>query len=331
MPAPDATKDWTTIPVARIEDLRDAVLGAGLDATQMSRGDLSGSIAFVELDGMAFTSGLIGGRVALNGPLSGDRVTIGIGIDLPAGTRHWLSEVGTGNIGIFLPGDEHDSIYAPGSLYATVTLTSDRLEEEAAQLDLTLDQRTLGGTGVHPRKVAPEIPDRLRMQFRHVHRDHAVPGDPARAMLHAVLRHIARPPRVMNVGTRPGCHGRIVRRARAYIDEHLSEPISADEIACAAGVSRRTLFRAFQYILDETPQSYVRRLRLHRIRRDLADAPERACTIALIANEWGMSDHGRMAGSYRQLFGEKPSETLRAMRAPGSENSGTHCTAGSSF
>tara|TARA_R110002124_G_scaffold282384_1_gene457468 strand:+ start:628 stop:1122 length:495 start_codon:yes stop_codon:yes gene_type:complete len=153
MPAPNATKGWTTVPIARIEDLRDAVLGADLNATQMSRGDLSGSIAFAELDEMVFTSGFLGGRVALDGPLSGDRVTIGIGIDLPAGTRHWLSEVGTGNVGIYLPGDEHDSIYAPGALYATVTLTTDRLEQEAAQLDLALDERTLGGTGVHPRKV----------------------------------------------------------------------------------------------------------------------------------------------------------------------------------
>jgi AraC-like DNA-binding protein len=313
----DATVDWTTVPIARVEDLRDAVLGAGLDATQLSRGNLTGGIAFAELDGMVFTSGYVGGRVALNGPLSGDRVTIGIGIDLPAGTRHWLSEVGTGNVGVYLPGDEHDSIYAPGSLYATVTLTADRLEAEAAQLDLALDERTLGGTGVHPRKVAPAIPTRLREQFRCVHGGHPVPGDPARAMLHAVLCHLARPPRAMNVGTRPGSHGRIVRRARAYIAEHLSEPISADALASAAGASRRTLFRAFAEILDETPRSYVRRLRLHRIRRDLADAPERVCTIALIANEWEMSDLGRMAGAYRELFGEKPNETLQAARAPG--------------
>jgi len=314
MQAPGLTNTWTTVPISRIEDLRDAVLGAGLDATQMSRGDLSGGIAFSDVAGMVFTSGLIGGRVALSGPLSGAGVTIGIGLDLPAGTRHWLSEVGTGNVGVYLPGDEHDSIYAPGSLYATVTLTSDRLEEEAADLDLVLDQKTLGGTGVHPRKVAPEIPIALREQFRRVHAGFAVPNDPGRAMLDAVLRHLARPPRRTNAGTQPGCYGRIVERARAYIIANLSEPISVDEIACAACASRRTLFRAFAEILDETPQTYTRRLRLHRIRHDLAGDPERTCTIALIANEWGMSDLGRMARWYREIFGEMPSETMAKAR-----------------
>lgn len=313
MPTCQTTAAWKTLPIARIEDLSDAVMGAGLEATQMSRGDLSGSLAFSQVGGVVFTSGLIGGRVALRGPLSDDRVTIGIGIDLPAGTRHWLNEVETGNIGVYLPGDEHDSIYAPGSLYATVTLTAERLEDEAARLDLVLDRGTLGGTGVHGRKVAPNVPAALGYQFRSIHRGWAVHKDPARAVLEAVLCHLARPPHARNTGTQPGCHGRIVARARAYIMENLAEPMSVDEIASAAGASRRTLFRAFADIMDETPGSYVRRLRLHRIRHHLAGDRERVCTIAMIANEWGMSDVGRMAGSYRELFGERPSDTLAAL------------------
>lgn len=309
-------RKWIAAPISRIEDLSDAVMGAGLEATQMSQGELSGSIAFSDVDGMVFTCGHIGGRVALTGPLSGDRVTIGIGLDLPPGTRHWLNEVEDGNVGIFLPGDEHDSIYAPGSLYATVTLTAQRLEEEAAALDLVLDRKTLGGTGVHARKLSPAIADLLQVQLRSIHKGRDVRADPARIMLDAVLRHLARPPRKLNGGRAPCRHGRVLERARAYILANLSEPMSVDEIASAAGASRRTLFRAFDEILDETPRTFVRRLRLHRIRRDLADGPERACTIALIANEWGMSDLGRMAGWYRDLFGERPSETLAETRTP---------------
>jgi hypothetical protein len=67
---------------------------------------------------------------------------------MAAGTRHWLKEVKTGNIAVFCAGDEHDALYAPGSLYATATLTHDRLQEIAAQAGLVLDARTLGGKGV---------------------------------------------------------------------------------------------------------------------------------------------------------------------------------------
>jgi AraC-like DNA-binding protein len=106
----------------------------------------------------------------------------------------------------------------------------------------------------------------------------------------------------------------IVRRARAYILEHLAEPLSPETLAQAALTSRRTLFRAFAEILGDTPQVYVMRLRLHRIRHDLAGDDERACTVALIANQWGISELGRMARRYRDLFGEFPSETLAMQR-----------------
>lgn len=309
---------WTRVPISRIENLSDAVYGAGLDATQMSAGDLSGGLAFSESDGVIYTSGLINGRVALFGPLAQDMVTIGIGLYLAPGTRHWLKEVETGNIGVFSPGDEHDSIYAPGSLYATVTLTKEKLEEEAAQYDLVLDSAVLGGTGVHARDIVPEVLTSLKNGFERIHQGSGAPGDDnvGRIMLNALIWHLGRRPHVGLRGTYHGGFGTIVRRARAYILENLSEPISVDAVAAAAYTSRRTLFRAFAEVLDDTPRAYVRRLRLHRIRNDLASDAERACTIALTANQWGISDLGRMSAWYRELFGERPSETLANHRDP---------------
>lgn len=303
---------WTRLPVSRIEDLSNAVRGAGLHATQISAGHLSGSLAFSERNGVFCTSGLINGRVALFGPLSESMITLGIGLRLVPGTRHWFNEVETGNVGVFLPGDEHDSIYAPGSMYAALTLTADRLEQEAAKENLILDGNILGGTGVHARNLAPSVLTGLQSSFQCIH-ERGTSGDCSAVgdeMLSALIAHLARPPHQTNVGRCPVHHGKIVERARAYIHDHLSEPMSVDEIAAAAYASRRTLFRAFEDILDESPRHYVRRLRLHRIRHDLASEAERACTIALIANQWGMSDLGRMSGWYRELFGERPSETV---------------------
>ena len=86
--------------------------------------------------------------------------------------------------------------------------------------------------------------------------------------------------------------------------------MSIDKIANAAWTSQRTLHRAFQLVLDETPYSYVLKLRLHRIRHDLASDAEVTCTVTCIASRWGISELGRFAGWYRDLFGERPSETL---------------------
>jgi AraC-like DNA-binding protein len=310
---------WTLVPITRIEDLSDAVYGAGLEAMQMSRAPVTGSLAFAEHDGVVYSTGLIGGRVALAGPLSESMITFGVGLTITPGSRHWLNEVATGDFGVFLPGDDHDALYAPGSLYATATLTAERLEQVAERIGLVLDTRTLGGTGFHARRVAETKLAGLRAQFEHVHAGRqgsasrvAALGD---GLLDAVIAHFGRPPRPRVGRTDPRGYARIVARARAYIVENLEHPLSIDAIAAAAYTSRRTLYRAFTDVLDETPQSYVRKLRLHRIRRHLASDAEVLCTITVVANQWGISELGRLSGWYRDLFGELPSET-RARRRP---------------
>jgi AraC-like DNA-binding protein len=309
---------WTRIPITRVEDLRDAVYGAGLEAMQMSRAPVTGSLAFAEHGGIVYSTGHIGGRVALTGPLSESMLTLGLGLELGPGTRHWLNEVATGACGVFLPGDDHDAFYMPGSLYATATLTAERLEEIAAHMGLVLDASTLGGTGIHTRQVPERALAGIRAQFEHVHagRSGAASGVAGlgRGLLNAIIAQVGRPPRPLIGRVNPHGHARIVARARAYILENLEHPLSIDAIAAAAYTSRRTLHRAFAYVLDETPQSYVRKLRLHRIRHDLASDAEFLCTITVVANQWGISELGRFSGWYRDLFGELPSETLASRR-----------------
>ncbi len=112
----------------------------------------------------------------------------------------------------------------------------------------------------------------------------------------------------------PGKRERIVARARDFIHESLSQPLSVEAIASAASTSPRTLHRAFQDVLDETPYSYVLKLRLRRIRHVLVSDAELTCTIASIANQWGITELGRFAGYYQGLFGELPSKTRARCR-----------------
>ena len=43
----------------------------------------------------------------------------------------------TGSVGVFHGGDEHDAFYTPGSLYATATISLERLEQIAAAAKFT--------------------------------------------------------------------------------------------------------------------------------------------------------------------------------------------------
>jgi AraC-like DNA-binding protein len=310
----------THVSIARIEDLSDAVLGAGLEAMQMSRAPVTGSLAFAAHDGIIYSSGVIGGRVALRGPLSETMVTFGIGLRIAPGSRHWLSEVVTGDCGIFLPGDEHDAFYAPGSLYATATLSAERLDELAEQASLVLDPRALGGTGIYAQRLPECTLVGLRSAFEWVHAGRAAEASNAARvgtrLLDAIVAQFGRPPRPRIGVSDPRGLGRIVARARAHVLENLERPITVEAMVAAASTSRRTLHRAFNAVLDETPQSYVRKVRLHRIRRELASDAEVACTVSIAANRWGVGELGRLSGWYRDLFGELPSTTLRRARAP---------------
>lgn len=312
-PLADASVErWSRISAERIEHFQEAVLGAGLDAIQLSRGAMQGSLAFAASDGIIYSSGYLGGQVALRGSLSDTMITLGTGINIGTGSRHWLKEVETGGVGVFLPGDEHDALYTPGSIYACATLSCAHLEELAADMGLVLDAKVLGGSGISPRTLSRRPLASLKNAFGRLHAGKARgrgPAMPGRYMLERMIATLAREPRHI-----PGAKGldsraRIVARAQDYIAQNLEYPLSITAIAQAAAASPSSLYRAFHELLAETPQSFVRKLRLNRIRQDLATASEVHCSITLIANRWGISELGRLAGWYRELFGELPSRT----------------------
>ena len=178
---------WTSVPIARIEDLRDAVYGAGLEATQVSTGSLSGNLTFARRDDVLYSSGLINGQVALRGPLSSDRITVGVGLRMGGGTRHWLEEPPPGAVGVFDAGDEHDALYTRGSLYATATLSLEQLEQLAAREELVLDRPVLGAPGfttaargLDAHANLPRLRADPRRQSRPDARDWSRPGTAAR-------------------------------------------------------------------------------------------------------------------------------------------------------
>ncbi|MBX9702024.1 MAG: AraC family transcriptional regulator [Acetobacteraceae bacterium] len=103
---------------------------------------------------------------------------------------------------------------------------------------------------------------------------------------------------------------RDVRRAVAFIEAHLAEPIAVSDIVRAAGVPGRTLFAHFRAIHGVPPMAYLRAARLRRAREALlrADPGE---SVTTIATGCGFDHLGRFAGTYRRQFGEAPSATLR--------------------
>lgn len=103
-----------------------------------------------------------------------------------------------------------------------------------------------------------------------------------------------------------------IRRALAYIDDHLLEPIDVVGIAEAARLSPRGLQSAFNRHLGVTPMQHVRSRRLAAAHDELtlADGSD-GLTVAMVARRWGFPHLARFAARYRDVYGENPSQTLR--------------------
>lgn len=103
-----------------------------------------------------------------------------------------------------------------------------------------------------------------------------------------------------------------LRRAVAYIDEHVREDITLAHIAAHARVTIRAVQLAFRRHLDTTPTAYVRRVRLDRAHRQLADADPAHESVTAVSYQWGFASPSRFAAYYRAAYGVPPSRTLHA-------------------
>lgn len=313
-----ALETWHRFDIGCVDDLRNAVFDAGLDAIQMPGAPIRGSLAFAARDGIVFSSGLIHGNAAISGPLSKDAITIGVGLKVGVGSLLWLNPVIAGDVVVVRPGDECDVLLKSSLLYLTATLTVKQLKREVEREGLILHRALTARTGLHPEPIQRDALIALGEQVGSIHksgnaRDRGV-GIGSR-MLRALVCHYARLPDIGDGRRQPVGQAKIIQEARDYIKRHLASTISVDDLANATETSPRTLFRAFSEVLGDTPSDYVRRLRLHRIRRELLSSD--TMTVTLAAQNWGMAgDLGRLSKNYRDLFGEYPSATLALARAP---------------
>jgi AraC family ethanolamine operon transcriptional activator len=103
----------------------------------------------------------------------------------------------------------------------------------------------------------------------------------------------------------------IVNRARDYMRQHVDGPITMADLCAELNVSRRTLQYSFQDVLDLNPVGFLRAMRLNGVRRALRQAEEHV-SVADVAASWGFWHLSHFAADYKAMFGELPSETLRA-------------------
>jgi len=105
----------------------------------------------------------------------------------------------------------------------------------------------------------------------------------------------------------------IVQRVDSWIRQHLSEPITLEQLRAEAGVSARTLQEACLARWSQTPLELVAARRLEAVRSMLVVGAVPTVTEAALRS--GFSHLGRFSSTYHRTFGELPSDTLaRALK-----------------
>ncbi|MDF0732862.1 AraC family transcriptional regulator [Pseudomonas entomophila] len=108
-----------------------------------------------------------------------------------------------------------------------------------------------------------------------------------------------------------GVSGASLERILEHIERNLKLELSAEGLAEQACMSVRSLYALFDRQLGTTPRQYIRQKKLERVQACLADASCPVRSVTELALDYGFLHLGRFAESYRQQFGELPSETFK--------------------
>lgn len=121
--------------------------------------------------------------------------------------------------------------------------------------------------------------------------------------MHTEIRPSAGPQRSGMV-ERVGTSVPAVIDAITAMEAHVSDPLSLDDLAARAGLSKRQLNRLFQTRMRQSVMTYYRTLRLEKARGLLRSSPLRLTEIALAT---GFANSSHFSRSYAAHFGEPPS------------------------
>ena len=103
----------------------------------------------------------------------------------------------------------------------------------------------------------------------------------------------------------------VLKNMEEYLCANLNTAITRDDLADRAGVSIRSLSRAFKKKYGFGPMAFILQRRLDACYIQLRGSERGAVTVAEVAMSYGFGHMGKFAIAYKYSFGESPSATLQ--------------------
>lgn len=308
----------TTSRVHDFEGFREAVHGSHVDVMQLERGRLQGSLTHVGIGNFSLSVGSFSTGIRTQRTSKEQKLIVGMLLESTNRVTHWSYDMQPGDVLVIPPSIDHDGRFFGASSYAAIRLDlADVSSIFGGETDLA-DPATWSVQNHYkadPRLGVVAIQRLRKIMSRLADPNIRLPEQSAdfwrRSITDAMMATVMHSLPSDNAGP-PLSASRLIRNVEHYIKAVGIRPVHISEICAEFGVSRRSLHRAFDEVLGIGPVTFLRYKRLCSVHSILRESDPARTTVAEVAIQHGFIELGRFAQYYHTLFGEHPSETLRA-------------------
>lgn len=99
-----------------------------------------------------------------------------------------------------------------------------------------------------------------------------------------------------------------IEQSLSFIEEHLAEEISTEELANTVGLSHFYFQRLFKRLVNKSVQEYVKLRRLAKVIEHLGNSKQRILDVAL---DYGFSSHANFTRAFKETYGITPEDYRR--------------------
>lgn len=307
-----------TFKLRNTEDLREAVHGADLKIVQLAPGTFDGQLMHAQIGELMVSAGDFGPDIRARGVMNQHQVTIGMMLQSSGEVSQWNYGVIPGDVIVFPRSVEQEGRYTGRSSYATITFSEAALAAYAVGEPALQEPDFWTKIGrFHPSPslrafICGEVAEKISLL-----REGMVPSSEAgvryfqqslvEAFIAGILDEVSE-----ERDERYHYGAKLVRDVEDYVDiVETDRPVHISELCSHLNVSRRTLHRAFQHTLGMGPSAYLRLTRLSAVHKALMATKPAYVSVTQAALDYGFTDLGRFAASYKKMFGEVPSQTRR--------------------
>ncbi len=302
------------------DGLRKVIDRADLEHIIVSRAPCTAAIDQFRTPDFSIDRGHYGFPVAVRGQFAPGSLCIGMawGERVPT----WLNGLHVGRTHLQLYTEETEILYRADAeaKWIGLTVTRERLQTEAVKrLGRELP---LPYSGTQHMLVGPQVAARLIQMIRRVTPGSGVisrePEQVARMIIGAYVEALAGadPSAAATIRQRAAYRLEIVRRADTVMRTMIGCAYSSSQMCKHVGLSERNLELYFHDALGVSPKSWFQYLALHRARFELLQRSPNRGSVTEVALSCGFEHLGRFSRSYRELFGESPSETVGRVAHP---------------